>query len=142
MLIGIVGAPNKGKSTLFAALTLNDVDIADYPFTTINPNLGIAYATKECVERELHVKCRARNSLCEDGVRKIPVNIIDVAGLVEGAHEGKGMGNQFLNDLAAADMLILVIDASGKTDPNGNPCNSCNPVKDVTIVKEELVQWI
>ncbi len=142
MLIGIVGAPNKGKSTLFAALTLNDVDIADYPFTTINPNVGIAYATKECAERELHVKCKARNSLCEEGIRKIPINIVDVAGLVEGAHSGKGMGNQFLNDLAAADVLILVADASGSTDSDGNPCTSCNPIKDVAIVESELVQWI
>ena len=142
MLIGIVGAPNKGKSTLFSALTLNDVDIADYPFTTINPNIGVTYATKPCPEKELKTKCKARNSLCVDGIRKIPVNIIDVAGLVEGAHAGKGRGNQFLNDLAAADALMLVVDASGKTDQAGNPCESCNPIDDVNMVMDELVEWL
>jgi ribosome-binding ATPase len=142
MLIGIIGAPNKGKSTLFSALTLNDVDIADYPFTTINPNMGIAYATAECPERELGTKCKARNSLCINGIRRIPVNIVDVAGLVEGAHSGKGMGNQFLNDLAAADALMLVVDASGRTDSGGNPCDSCNAIDDIRIVKGELVKWL
>ncbi|MDE1868875.1 MAG: redox-regulated ATPase YchF [Candidatus Micrarchaeota archaeon] len=142
MLIGIVGAPNKGKSTLFSALTMSEVEIADYPFTTINPNLGVAYATKECAERSLHVKCRPRNSLCVDGTRLIPVNIVDVAGLVEGAHHGKGMGNQFLNDLAAADALMLVVDASGKTDANGNPSENSNPVDDVRLVRNELVEWL
>ncbi len=142
MLIGIIGAPNKGKSTLFSALTLKDAEIADYPFTTINPNIGVAYATCKCAEKELGVKCNPRNSLCSDGIRKIPVNIVDVAGLVEGAHEGKGMGNQFLSDLAAADALMLVADASGKTDPSGSPCDSCDPCVDVDMVDSELVEWI
>ena len=142
MLIGIIGAPNKGKSTLFSALTMNDVEIADYPFTTINPNMGVTYATKDCPEKELKTKCRARNSLCTNGVRKIPVNIIDVAGLVEGAHAGKGMGNQFLNNLAAADALMLVVDASGKTDPSGNPCESCDAANDVKMVNGELIEWL
>jgi ribosome-binding ATPase len=142
MLIGIVGAPNKGKSTLFSALTLKDVEIADYPFTTINPNMGIAYISRQCVEKELNVKCTARNSLCENGIRKIPINIVDVAGLVEGAHEGKGRGNQFLSDLAAADVLILVVDASGKTDPEGNSCSGCDPTKDVEIIRNEIIEWL
>lgn len=142
MLIGIIGAPNKGKSTLFSALTLNDVEIADYPFTTINPNIGVTYATKICPERELKTKCNARNSLCLNGIRKIPVNIVDVAGLVEGAHAGKGRGNQFLNDLAAADVLMLVVDAGGRTDKAGNPCESCNPIDDVSMVMDELVEWL
>ena len=123
MLIGIIGAPNKGKSTLFSALTLSEVQIADYPFTTINPNMGVTYATTPCPEKELGTKCKARNSLCVNGTRKIPVNIVDVAGLVEGAHIGKGMGNQFLSDLAAADVLMLVVDASGKTDPQAIHAN-------------------
>jgi hypothetical protein len=142
MLIGIIGAPNKGKSTLFSAMTMNDVAIADYPFTTITPNVGITYATTKCAHVELGVKCNARNSLCVNGTRMIPVNVIDVAGLVEGAHEGKGMGNQFLNDLAAADAFILVVDASGKTDPAGNKSTGSNPVDDVIMVKSELVQWL
>ncbi len=142
MLIGIVGAPNKGKSTLFSALTMHDVAIADYPFTTIDPNKGIAYATDKCPHTELGVKCKARNSLCTDGVRQIPVNVIDVAGLVEGAHLGKGMGNKFLNDLAAADALIIVCDASGKTDAAGNPATNHDPIADVEMVQDELVEWL
>ncbi len=142
MLIGIIGAPNKGKSTLFSAMTMNDVAIADYPFTTIQPNTGITYATTECAHVKLGVQCNARNSLCVSGTRLIPVNVTDVAGLVEGAHEGKGMGNQFLNDLVAADALIIVVDASGKTDPAGNKSTGSNPVDDVNMVKNELVQWL
>ena len=142
MLIGIVGAPNKGKSTMFSALTLNDVAIADYPFTTIDPNLGVAYATKECAHVKLGIKCKPRNSLCTDGVRKIPVNIVDVAGLVEGAHIGKGMGNKFLNDLAAADSLIIVADASGQTDAAGNRSTSSDPTVDVSMVQSELSEWL
>lgn len=142
MLVGIVGAPNKGKSTLFSALTLNEAEIAEYPFTTIKPNLGVAYATRPCAEKALGVKCNPRNSLCVDGTRLIPVNIVDVAGLVPGAHIGKGMGNQFLNDLAAAEALIQVVDVSGKTDINGNPCDLCDPAKDVEMVISELRAWI
>ncbi len=142
MLIGLVGAPNKGKSTLFSAMTMNEVAIADYPFTTINPNFGVAYATKKCVHAEFGVKCNARNSLCTNGIRMFPINITDVAGLVEGAHEGKGMGNQFLNDLANAEALIIVVDASGGTDSTGNKTASANPSDDVKMVNGELAQWI
>lgn len=142
MLIGIVGAPNKGKSTLFSAITENDVAIANYPFTTINPNIGVGYVGKQCVEKQLGVRCKPRNSLCANGVRMLPINIIDVAGLVEGAHEGKGMGNQFLNDLAGADALIMVADASGKSDATGNPCIHCDAVKDIEVVMDELIEWL
>ncbi len=141
-MIGIIGAPNKGKSTLFSALTMNDVAIADYPFTTIKPNLGVAYATRPCVHIELGVACNARNSLCVNGTRFFPINIMDVAGLVEGAHEGCGMGNQFLNDLSSAESLIIVVDASGKTDPSGNKSSGSNPVDDVRMVQSELIRWL
>ncbi len=142
MMIGIIGAPNKGKSTLFSALTMHEVPIANRPFTTINPNFGVTYVSRECPEKRLHVKCNPKNSTCVDGVRRIPINIVDVAGLVEGAHEGRGMGNKFLNDLAAADAFILVVDGSGKTDPEGNPCEGCDPAKDVEMVERELEEWI
>ena len=142
MLIGIIGAPNKGKSTLFSALTMHDVAIADYPFTTIDPNKGIAYATDKCPHAELGVKCKARNSLCIDGIRQIPVNVMDVAGLVEGAHLGKGMGNKFLNDLSAADALIILADASGKTDAGGNHAAGHSPAEDVEMVQDELAEWL
>ncbi len=142
MLIGIIGAPNKGKSTIFSAMTMNEVGISNYPFTTIRPNLGVAYATTKCVDTELGVKCNPRNSLCVDGTRLIPVNIVDVAGLVPGAHIGKGMGNQFLSDLSAAEALIQVVDASGRTDINGNPCEACDPALEVGMVLGELKAWL
>ncbi len=142
MLIGIIGAPNKGKSTLFSALTMIEVDIADYPFTTIKPNMGVGYVTKKCVDAELGVKCNPRNSACIDGTRRIPVTLIDVAGLVPGAHLGKGMGNQFLNDLINADVLIQVVDLSGKTDVQGNLAGYSSPAEEVAMVKEELASWI
>jgi hypothetical protein len=142
MLIGLIGAPNKGKSTIFSALTMNEVQIADYAFTTIKPNLGVAHVSKECVEIELGVKCRPRNSTCTNGVRKIPVNVVDVAGLVPGAHLGKGMGNQFLNDLAGADALIQVVDCSGETDMHGERVEWADPAEEVIMVRKELVEWV
>ncbi|MGC8676089.1 MAG: redox-regulated ATPase YchF [Candidatus Micrarchaeia archaeon] len=142
MLIGIIGAPNKGKSTIFSALTMVKAEIADRPFTTINPNYGVAYVTVKCVDSELGVKCNPKNSYCANGIRHIPINVIDVAGLVPGAHLGKGMGNQFLNDLIKADALVQVVDLSGKTDEYGNPCDGCNPAEEVAMVRKELAAWL
>jgi hypothetical protein len=142
MLIGIIGAPNKGKTTIFSALTMVEAAIAPYPFTTINPNFGIAYITKKCVDRELGVKCNPRNSLCTDGIRQIPVNITDVAGLVPDAHLGKGMGNQFLSDLISASAFIQVVDLSGRTDMHGNPCTGCKPEEEVAAIKKEIALWL
>lgn len=142
MLIGLVGAPNKGKSTIFSAMTMNDVEIADYPFTTIDPNLGVAYATRACPDKGLGVKCKPRNSLCVNGVRQIPVNITDIAGLVPGAHLGKGMGTQFLNDITAADALIQVVDLSGQTDTYGKPGSGCDQAEEVIMVEEEMANWL
>jgi len=142
MLLGIIGAPNKGKSTLFSAITMLDVAIANYPFTTIKPNHGVAYVSKKCVESELGVKCNPRNSICMNGTRLIPIEVVDVAGLVPNAHLGKGMGNQFLNDLISADAFIQVVDVSGKSDENGNPCEKCDPAKEFKIVNDELAYWL
>ncbi len=142
MLIGIIGAPNKGKSTLFSAITMAEVAIANYPFTTIDPNKGVAYVSKECVDKELKVKCNPSNSLCKDGTRFLPINVVDVAGLVPGAHLGKGMGNQFINDAIAADVLLQVVDLSGKTDLNGNACDYSDPADEVRMIEEELSFWL
>ncbi|MDE1825552.1 MAG: redox-regulated ATPase YchF [Candidatus Micrarchaeota archaeon] len=142
MLIGIIGAPNKGKSTLFSALTMASAQIADYPFTTIKPNHGVAYVARECAEKGLGVKCAPKNSVCVNGLRYVPINIVDVAGLVPGAHLGRGMGNQFLGDAIAADMLIQVIDATGKTDLHGNPSEVSDPAEEVRMVVNELVYWV
>jgi len=142
MLIGLVGLPNKGKSTLFNALSGGSATVANYPFTTIQPNEGIAFATQPCPHVALGLqKCDPNNSACQNGVRRIPIRLLDVAGLVEGAHEGKGMGNQFLADLSAADALIVVADASGKTDDEGNPTQGHDPARDVRILEDELQAW-
>ncbi len=142
MLIGLVGLPNKGKSTLFNALTGSSAQVANYPFTTIQPNEGIANASQPCPHVALGLpKCDPNNSACQDGVRRIPIKLLDVAGLVEGAHDGKGMGNQFLADLAVADALIVVADASGKTDDEGNPSQGHDPARDVRILEDELQAW-
>ncbi|HEV2225785.1 MAG TPA: redox-regulated ATPase YchF [Nitrososphaerales archaeon] len=141
--VGVVGKPNVGKSTFFAAATLKDVPIADYPFTTIQPNVGIAHLRTKCVCREMGVTDSPRNSTCVDGVRLIPVKIVDVAGLVEGAAQGKGLGNKFLDEIRQADALIHVVDASGSTDIEGRkvPPGSHDPVGDVAMVEHEFDLW-
>jgi len=141
--VGVVGKPNVGKSTFFAATTLKDVPIADYPFTTIQPNVGIAHLRTECVCREMGVTDSPRNSTCLGGVRLIPVKIVDVAGLVEGASQGRGLGNKFLDEIRQADALIHVVDASGSTDIEGRkvPPGSHDPVGDVAMVEHEFDLW-
>lgn len=143
MLLGVVGAPNKGKSTFFSAATLVDAAIANYPFTTINPNRGVTYVRTPCPHVALGLQqCNPKNSKCAGGVRLVPVNIIDVAGLVPGAHEGKGLGNKFLDNLREADALIQVVDATGKTDLQGNPCDECDPAAEVEFLGEEVALWL
>jgi len=143
-LAGIVGKPNVGKSTLFAAMTLAPVEIANYPFTTIKPNRGVSYLRINCVCRELGVKDNPKNSRCVDGVRFIPVEVIDCPGIIRGAHMGRGLGLQFLDEIRQASALIVVADASMLTDPDGNPIKPGmgDPVEDVKIVEEELDYWI
>ena len=121
MLVGLVGRPNSGKSTFFKASTLSEVDIGNYPFTTIDPNKGTGFVRVECVDKEFEVKCNPRNGSCVKGTRFVPVELIDVAGLVPGASEGKGLGNKCLDDLRKADALIHVIDLSGSTNEKGEP---------------------
>jgi ribosome-binding ATPase YchF (GTP1/OBG family) len=116
VLVGIIGKTNVGKSTFLASATLKSVPIADYPFTTIKPNVGMGYLRTKCVCKEMEVDDNPKNTLCVDGVRLIPVKLVDVAGLVEGASVGRGLGNQFLDDLRQADALIHVVDALGATD--------------------------
>lgn len=144
MEIGLVGKPNVGKSTFFTAVTTAEAHIAAYPFTTIEPNRGIGYVRSKCPHTELGRPCNPRNSLCRNGTRLIPVELIDVAGLVPGAHEGKGLGNRFLDDLRQASALIHIIDASGSTDAEGNPVDagSYDPINDVKFLEEEMDYWI
>ncbi|MCL5009417.1 MAG: YchF-related putative GTPase [Candidatus Parvarchaeota archaeon] len=142
MKIGIIGRTNVGKSTLFKAMTLEDVKIEDRPFTTIDPNHGVGYATVQCPEKEFGMKCVPHNSPCIDGIRFVPLEVIDVAGLISGASEGKGLGNKFLSDAMEADALIEVIDISGTTDSSGFHASDYDPGNDIEMVTEELTQWI
>ncbi|BFH73511.1 redox-regulated ATPase YchF [Sulfurisphaera javensis] len=141
--IGLIGKTNVGKSTFFSAATLIDVPIANRPFVTIEPNVGIAYVKKKCVHVELGVKCNPRNSICMGDYRFIPVKLVDVAGLIPGAHEGRGLGNKFLDDLRKADVLIHVIDASGSTNEEGVPVPPGNrdPEEDVAFIEKEIEEW-
>jgi hypothetical protein len=143
-LLGIVGKPNTGKSTFFCASTLVPVEIANYPFTTIKPNRGIGYVRTPCVHEEFNVKDNPVNSICIDGVRLIPVEFIDCAGLVPGAWQGRGLGNQFLDEIRKADALIHIIDASGGTDCEGRLCKSGehDPLDDVKFLEHEITMWM
>jgi ribosome-binding ATPase YchF (GTP1/OBG family) len=143
-LLGVIGKPNTGKSTFFSAATLASVDIANYPFTTIKPNRGVGYVRTPCVHEEFKVNDNPRNSLCIDGTRLVPVEIIDIAGIVPGAWEGRGLGNQFLDEIRRADALIHVVDASGGTDVEGKSCKlgEHDPLEDVRFLEREITMWM
>ena len=141
MLIGLVGKPSVGKSTFFKAATLAEVEIANYPFTTIKANHGVAYVKLDCACKHFNVKCNPRHGFCIESNRFVPIDLMDVAGLVPGASEGKGMGNSFLNDLREADAFIQVIDISGKTDIEGKPCEDHDVSLDIEFLEKELDNW-
>lgn len=141
MLIGIIGKTNVGKSTFFKALTLANVEIANRPFTTIKPNHGIGYIKIKCVCTDFNVKCNPKNSFCREGIRFVPVELLDVAGLVPGAHEGKGLGNKFLDDLRQADCFIHVLDISGTTNETGEATKGYDPINDIKFLENEIDFW-
>lgn len=140
--VGLAGKPNSGKSTFFKAATLVDVDIANYPFTTIDANHGVSYVRVPCPCHELGLAKGCGK--CRDGIRFVPIELIDVAGLVPDAHLGKGLGNEFLDNLRVAEAVIHVLDASGSTDIEGNPIGPGNydPVKDVKFLEFEIGMWL
>lgn len=138
--LALAGKPNCGKSTFFRATTMAPAEIANYPFTTIDANFGVAYHRTVCPCKKLSIPCES----CSDGVRFIPVNLVDVAGLVPDAHKGRGLGNQFLDNLRQADAILHIVDASGSTDKEGNPVDmgSHNPKDDIVFLEYEMVMWV
>ena len=144
MLIGIIGKSNVGKSTFFNAATSQGVQTANFPFTTIEPNIGIGYVRTKCVCREFQVQDNPLHSMCIEGNRFIPIRILDIAGLVPGAHNGRGLGNQFLDSAREADALVHVVDAAGSTDSEGRTVSpgTGNPVQDIEFVLEEFDMWL
>ena len=143
MFIALTGKPSCGKSTFFKAATLMDVDIANYPFTTIKPNSGVGFVKIKSAAVEFGKIPNPREGYFKDGWRFVPVQMIDVAGLVPGAHEGKGLGNEFLNDLSQADALIHVVDVSGSLNEKGESVErgSYNPSSDIKFLEHELDMW-
>jgi ribosome-binding ATPase YchF (GTP1/OBG family) len=130
---------------MLKAATLANVQIANYPFTTIDANRAVGYVIIDCPCEKLKVTCSPQNSKCVGGKRWVPVEILDVAGLVPGAHEGKGLGNKFLDDLRQADGLVHVLDASGLTDSEGKerPSNDpWDPEKSIEVLEEEIDEWL
>ena len=139
--IGLLGKANVGKSTFFSAATQTPVASGNFPFTTIEPNVGVAYVQSDCACK--HFEIKHDNELCVNGTRFIPVKLIDIAGLVPGAHEGKGLGNQFLDDARQAEVLIHVVDIAGTTDIQGQPVSvgTHDPLEDIAFVQDEFDQW-
>lgn len=143
MIVGIVGKANVGKSTFFKAATLAEVEIANYPFATIKPNTGVGYVKVKDPARDFNKVSNPRLGYVLKEFRFVPMQMIDVAGLVPGAHEGKGMGNQFLDDLRQADVLIHVVDMGGTTNEKGEPIapGGYDPANDVKFLEVELDLW-
>jgi ribosome-binding ATPase YchF (GTP1/OBG family) len=142
--VGIVGKPSSGKTSFTNAACMTDFKVGSYPFTTIEANVGVTHVRTKCACRDFGVTDNPKNSICIDGIRLVPVKLTDVAGLVPGAHEGRGMGNQFLDDLRQADVLIHIVDASGALDSEGQQvtAGTHDPLDDVKFLEDEISEWI
>jgi len=141
MLIGLVGKPSVGKSTFFKAATLAEVEIASYPFTTIKANHGVGYVKVDCIDKEFNTQCNPNHGFCINHKRFVPIELMDVAGLVPGASEGKGLGNRFLDDLRQADVFVHIVDVSGMTDVEGKPTENYDVTQDIFFLEDELNKW-
>ena len=141
--IGLIGKTNTGKTTFFNSATLMSAEVSNYPFTTKKPSIGNAHAITHCVHKEFNLRDNPKNSGCIDGWRFIPVELVDLPGLIKGAWEGKGLGNQFLTIAAQSDALLHIVDASGSIDASGKIAEpgTGDPVADVADIEEELVMW-
>ena len=140
--IALAGKPNAGKSTFYQAATMAEVDVGNYPFTTIDANRGVTHVRTDCPCLDLEERCG--NEHCHGGKRYVPVELLDVAGLVPGAHEGRGLGNQFLDELSNADVILHVVDAAGATDEEGEPVEvgEHDPLSDLDFIETELDLWL
>jgi len=141
--IGLIGKTNTGKTTFFNSATLATADISNYPFTTKQPSMGNANAITLCVHKEFNLQDNPKNSHCIDGWRFIPIELVDLPGLIKGAWEGKGLGNQFLSIAAQSDALLHIVDVSGSIDAAGRIAEpgSGDPIADIGDIEEELVMW-
>ena len=130
--IGLIGKTNTGKTTFFNAATLSSSEISTYPFTTKKAETATAHAITLCVHQEFNVFDNPNNSICKDGWRYIPIEIIDLPGLIKDAWKGKGLGNQFLTIAAQSDVLLHVVDVSGSVDATGKVAEvgSGDPISD------------
>ncbi|CAG8978198.1 hypothetical protein HYALB_00011433 [Hymenoscyphus albidus] len=143
-LIGLVGKPSSGKSSTLNSLTDASSKVGNFPFTTIDPQRAIGYLQIDCPCARFNVsyRCKPNYGACIEGRRSVPIELLDVAGLVPGAHEGKGLGNKFLDDLRHADALVHVVDVSGTTDAEGKATRGYDPSQDIVWLRSEIVQWI
>ncbi|MFW9967885.1 MAG: redox-regulated ATPase YchF [Candidatus Thorarchaeota archaeon] len=142
--VGIVGKPSCGKTSFTNAACMTNFKEGSYPFTTIKANVGVTHVRTPCACGDFDVEDNPQNSVCIERVRLVPIKLIDVAGLVPGAHKGRGMGNQFLDDLRQADVLIHIVDASGALDAEGQEVSagSHDPIDDVKFLEEEITEWV
>lgn len=143
-LIGLVGKPSSGKSTMLNSLTDASSKVGNYPFTTIDPQRAIGYLQVDCACARFNKQdqCKPNYGACKNGKRSVPIELLDVAGLVPGAHEGRGLGNKFLDDLRHADALVHVVDASGTTDAEGKETRGYDPSQDIVWLRGEIVRWV
>ena len=141
--IGLIGKTNTGKTTFFNSATLSSDEMSTYPFTTKKPSISIGHAITLCVHPEFNVQDDPNNSKCSDGWRYIPIELIDLPGLIKDAWKGKGLGNQFLSIAAQSDALLHVLDASASIESMGRiaEIGSGDPVSDFADIEEELNMW-
>ena len=129
--VGIVGLPNVGKSTLFNALTAGGAEASNYPFTTIEPNVGVVPVPDPRLDALERVLQPVKTTPCA-------IRVIDIAGLVEGASRGEGLGNQFLGEIRQVDAVVHVVRCFGRSDVS-HVFADVDPVRDAGIIDTELM---